>query len=230
MTNSPFRVLIVEDDFRIARMHAKYVEMNSDYILMGIAHNYEEALVQITYQSPDLLLLDVYLPDRSGIELLRTIRSQNIPTDTILITASKESDIVEEGLRLGVFDYLIKPFDLDHLQNTLTKYTQYKRRLTQATELNQDLLNDLMKLRAPKSATGSQLQKGIDEKTLELIQTCIQDATDLQTAEDIALLAGVSLSTTRNYLKFLVKEGVVDEFLQYGSIGRPQKLYRMKRK
>lgn len=63
MTNSPFRVLIVEDDFRIARMHGKYMEMNSDYTLMGIAHNYEEALAQITNQSPDLLLLDVYLPD-----------------------------------------------------------------------------------------------------------------------------------------------------------------------
>lgn len=230
MTNSPFRVLIVEDDFRIARMHGKYMEMNSDYTLMGIAHNYEEALAQITNQSPDLLLLDVYLPDHSGIELLRTIRSRNIPSDTILITASKESVIVEEGLRLGVFDYLIKPFDLDHLQNTLTKYAQYKRRLTQATELNQDLLNDLMKLRAPKSVTGSQLQKGIDEKTLELIQTCIQNSMDLQTAEDIAQLAGVSLSTIRNYLKYLAKEGIVDEFLQYGSIGRPQKLYRMKRK
>ncbi|NOU90637.1 HTH domain-containing protein [Paenibacillus sp. LMG 31460] len=116
------------------------------------------------------------------------------------------------------------------IQNTLTKYAQYKKRLTQSTELNQDLLNDLMKLRAPKSVTGSQLQKGIDEKTLELIQTCIQNSMDLQTAEDIAQLAGVSLSTIRNYLKYLTKEGIVDEFLQYGSIGRPQKLYRMKRK
>lgn len=229
MNSSPLRVLIVEDDFRIARMHGKYIEMNMDFALTGIAHNYAEAFALINGQAPDLLLLDVYLPDRSGIELLRTLRSLGIPSDTILITASKESDIVEEGLRLGVFDYLIKPFDLDHLQNTLTKYAQFRRRLTSSAELNQDLLNDLMKLRAPKESSSHQFHKGIDEKTLKLIQSCIQHATDLVTTEDITRMAGVSLSTVRNYLKYLLRENMIDEFLQYGTIGRPQKLYRMKK-
>ncbi|WP_211748545.1 response regulator [Paenibacillus sp. Marseille-Q4541] len=221
-------VLIVEDDFRIAQMHGKYVELHSGYTLAGIAHNYKEAVNFLENNTPDLLLLDVYLPDHSGIELLRTIRSKGLKADTIFITASKESDMIEEGLRLGIFDYLIKPFDLDHLQNTLSKYAKYKSRLTSSAELSQDMVNDLMKLRAPKETASPVFQKGIGEKTLELILDCIRSSNDLKTAEDISLLAGVSLSTVRNYLKYMVQENKIEEFQQYGTIGRPQKLYRIK--
>jgi response regulator of citrate/malate metabolism len=229
MSELPLRVLVVEDDYRIAQMHGKFIESISDFSLIGIAHNFEEALFQIQENKPELLLLDVYLPDRTGIELMRVLLSRMIPCDTILITASKESEIVEEGFRLGVFDYLIKPFDLDHLHNTLFKYAQYKKRLSSTTEVDQEALNDLMKLRSPKAMTAVQLQKGIDERTLDLIKKTMELSVDLQTTEDISKLAGVSLSTVRNYLKYMVKDGLAEEFLQYGTIGRPQRLYRMKK-
>ncbi|UUZ82787.1 response regulator [Paenibacillus sp. P26] len=222
MAAPSFHVLVVEDDFRIAKMHGKLIESQEGYHLAAIAYNYEQALAQILELGPELVLLDVYLPDRSGIESLRTIRSQNLPCDVILITAAKESDIVEEGLRLGVFDYLIKPFDLDHLQNTLHKYTQFKSRLSSHGEVDQQYLNELMKLRAPKSATAQPLQKGIDERTLVRIKQVLEAREEMQTADDIAQAAGVSLSTVRNYLRFMVKEKMVEEYMQYGTIGRPR--------
>ncbi|MET3292251.1 UNVERIFIED_CONTAM: response regulator of citrate/malate metabolism [Brevibacillus sp. OAP136] len=222
--SSPLRVLVVEDDFRIAKMHGAMVDMQEGYQLAGIAHNGEGMLAMIAEELPDLILLDVYLPDQSGIELLRVIRSQKLPCDVVLITAAKEHEIVEEGFRLGIFDYLIKPFDLNRFAETLLKFSQYKKRLHSTAELNQDILNDLLKLRSPKTQATT-MQKGIDEKTLTLIHSCFTQHGGPMTSEGIAQDAGVSLSTVRNYLKYMVQQGMLQESLQYGSIGRPQRQY-----
>jgi response regulator of citrate/malate metabolism len=231
MGNTSIRVIVIDDDFMIAKMHGKFISSQPGYELVGLAYNYEQALSLVTEFKPELLLLDVYLPDHSGIDLLRTIRSQNIPCDIILITAAKEREIVEEGFRLGVFDYLFKPFDLEHLQNILIKYSQFTMQLSSSEQLSQKSLDDLKKLRAPNSAaslTDLPFQKGIDVRTLERIKQCLIGSKDFQNVEDISLRAGVSRSTVRNYLTYLVEDQTVEEFLQYGTIGRPQRLYRMK--
>jgi response regulator of citrate/malate metabolism len=226
MIHESLRVLVVDDDFMIAKMHGKYLDSQNGYQLVGIAYNYEQALSSISELKPDLILLDVYLPNHSGIDLLRTIRTRNLPCDIILITASKEREIVEEGFRLGVFDYLIKPFDLEHLNDSLIKYAQFRERLSSKTQLNQDTLSDLKKLRAPKSSI-HQSQKGIDVKTLDRIKHCLVLQTKFQNSDEIALAAGVSRSTVRNYLIYLIEENIVEELLQYGTVGRPQRLYRL---
>jgi response regulator of citrate/malate metabolism len=231
MLDSSIRAIVVDDDFMIAKMHGKFIASQSGYELAGLAYNYAQALSVVSESKPDLLLLDVYLPDRSGIDLVRTIRSQNIPCDMILITAAKEREIVEEGFRLGVFDYLFKPFDLEHLQNTLHKYIQYRMHLSAANQLNQKSLDDLKKLRASNSSrspSSNQLQKGIDIRTLERIKHCLMEKTEFQSVEQISQRAGVSRSTVRNYLAYLFEEQMVEEFVQYGTIGRPQRLYRLK--
>lgn len=225
------QAIVVDDDFMIARMHGKFIASQPGYELLGVAYNHGQALSMVTESNPDLVLLDVYLPDSSGIDLVRTIRSQNIPCDIILITAAKEREIVEEGFRLGVFDYLFKPFDLEHLQNTLIKYSQYRSHLSSANQLNQQSLDDLKKLRAPNSslhASSAQLHKGMDIRTLDLIKRCLADVTEYQSVEEISQRAGVSRSTARTYLTYLVEDCIIEELLQYGTIGRPSRLYRMK--
>ncbi|NRF95504.1 response regulator [Paenibacillus frigoriresistens] len=225
--NKSNRVLVVDDDFMIANMHGKFISSQHGYELVGTAYNYEQALSLIQELNPDLLLLDVYLPDHSGIDLVRTIRSRNLPCDIILITAAKEREIVEEGFRLGVFDYLFKPFDLDHLQNALIKYAQFTTRLSSSDQWNQESLNNLKKLRAP-DPTVNPFHKGIDMRTLERIRQYLLGCKELQNVDQIAQQTGVSRSTVRNYMTYLVEEHIVEEHLQYGTIGRPQRLYRLK--
>jgi response regulator of citrate/malate metabolism len=229
MTDSPIRVLIIDDDFMIAKMHGKYIESEKGFELAGIALNGEQALSLIAGKKPDLLLLDVYMPDSSGIELLRTIRMQQIRCDVILITAAKELEVVEEGFRLGIFDYLVKPFDLEHLKNTLAKYSKFRDRLSSTRQINQEIVNDLKNLRVSRTQP-QQLHKGIDDKTLSWIKKYLSDAEEFQTVDEIAVRAGVSKTTVRNYINYLLDEEIVEELLQYGTIGRPQKLYRIIKK
>jgi response regulator of citrate/malate metabolism len=226
MSNQLIRVLVVDDDFMIAKLHGKFISSQKGYQLVGTAHSYEEAMAMVELVEPDLLLLDVFLPDRSGIELLRTIRLQNRRCDVVLITAAKEVDIVEDGFRFGIIDYLIKPFDLTQLQSALIKYSKFKSRLSSFIQLDQETVDDLKKLRISESTTNPLAQKGIDLRTLEKIKKCITHSPESLSADQIAKLAGVSLSTTRTYLSYLVEVQELIEEQQYGTVGRPLRLYR----
>lgn len=226
MENRSLRVLVVDDDFMIAKMHGKFINSQKGYELVGTAHSYEEGIACLDKLQPDLLLLDIYLPDRSGLELLRMIRLQNLRCDVILITAAKELEIVEDGFRFGIIDYLIKPFDLSQLQAALLKYSKFKSRLLTSFQVDQGTVDDLKKLRISESSL--QLNpKGIDIRTLEKIKNCIIESTHPMSADQIAKLAGVSLSTIRTYLTHLVEEQIVIEEQKYGTVGRPLRLYRI---
>ena len=191
MKRMPIRVLVVDDDFMIAQMHGKYIEQQDGYELAGIAHNFEQTMAMAGELRPDLILLDVYLPDRSGIEALRTIRTENIPSDIILITAAKEIDIIEDAFRLGIFDYLIKPFDLALLQGALEKYRQFRSHLLLAVQPDQRFVEGLKKFRSAKPVSAQQMQKGIDSRTLERIRHCLAQEAEPRTAEQIAALAAL---------------------------------------
>jgi len=228
MAHGKLRVMVVDDDFMIANLHGKYIEQQEGYDLAGVAHNYEQTISRVKELKPDLLLLDVYLPDQSGIEALRTIRAEKMPCDIILITASKELATIEEAFRLGIFDYLIKPFDLALLKDTLEKYRRFKLHLQSSVQPDQKFVEGLKKLRAPQPSPAQQVQKGIDTRTLERIKEIMRQDGEYRTAEQFAVLTGVSRSTARAYLDFLVNQGVAEEFLQYGAVGRPQRLFRIK--
>ncbi len=229
MKGDALQVLVVDDDFMIAQLHARCVEQQDGYRLVGSAHTCKQALSMAKELRPDLIVLDVYLPDRSGIELVRAVRAAKLPCDFILITAAKELEIIEEAFRLGIFDYLIKPSGLDLLEDALRKYQLFRAHLHSSKEPDQGFVEGLKNLRAPRASPQAQGQKGIDARTLELIGQILKDAQEPRSAEQIAGLAGVSRSTARGYLHHLVQQGAADEFLQYGTVGRPQILFRAKR-
>ncbi|TCZ74715.1 response regulator [Paenibacillus albiflavus] len=225
MKPTNLRALVVDDDFMIAKVHAGYIEMQDGYELAGIAGNYAQTMELARNLKPDLLVLDVYLPDRSGIDVLRSLRSEKISCDVILITAAKEIGIIEESFQLGIFDYLIKPFDLDLLKDTLEKYKQFKLHLLSPAKPDQQFVEGLKKFRSAKPSINQHPQKGIDLRTLERIKLTMRHNEKPCSAEQIAHLSGVSRSTARAYLEYLIEQGIASENLQYGTVGRPQRLF-----
>jgi response regulator of citrate/malate metabolism len=134
------RTLIVEDDFRVADIHAAYVSRVAGFEVVGKAHTSASAYDFILTNKPDLVLLDLYLPDEHGLELFS--RLQQLPRgskmDIFIITAARDSQSVRDALQLGAANYIVKPFTHLQLAERLLAYRAARNRLTDAREVSQE--------------------------------------------------------------------------------------------
>ncbi|MGD6848361.1 response regulator [Rossellomorea aquimaris] len=214
-------VLIVEDDPMVARFNQKYLEEIKEFHLIGISNSIEDAMVKVNEYKIDLVLLDVYMPGkRNGMDLLEQIRKEQRETDVILITAASEVDNIQSALRMGVVDYLIKPFEFERFKKALTTYRESNRMLQKQSTIDQSEL-DLLLLREVQAGEKSPLPKGLTSSTLSSIYDEIMSFEEQSfSTDDIADVTSISRVSIRKYLRFLKDIGVVDETLIYG-IGRP---------
>lgn len=222
------RTLIIEDDIKISKIHQYYVEKNPAYEVIGIANSLADGLEMAKTLEPDLILLDVFFPEGSGIDLLYTIRGEQPMIDVILITAAKEAVTLKSALRGGAFDYIVKPVVFDRFNETLESYITYKKKLDTLDTLEQDQIDSLMNIRThqQEEAAPTDLPKGIDPLTLKKVRAIfLQNDADGLSAERVGTMLGINRTTARRYLEFLVSEGVITADQIYGSVGRPERLY-----
>jgi len=219
-------VLIIEDDKRIADIHKRFIEKLSGFEVAGTAHTGEEAKLWVPSLKPDLVLLDVYLPDMLGTDVLKMIMKESPETDVIFITAAAEADIVKKAFKSGVADYILKPLTFDKFKESLLSYKSKWDALNNADVFEEESIHFLWnKGKASSLLTEEPLPKGIDPITIEKVQKSLQAATNGVTAEKLGGKIGVSRSTARRYLEFLVTEKKAYAELIYGSIGRPERRY-----
>ena len=219
------RVLVVDDDFMVARIHVGFVERMDGFEVVGVAHSGSEAADAVARLRPDLLLLDLYLPDRFGLDLLADIRAGSHPCDAIVITAAKEGDAVRAAVRLGVADYLLKPFGFPDLEERLERYAA-QRRLLDRTEVHGQDDVDKVFVRAASAGAAMALPKGMSGETARLVEGALTGAAETLSATEVAELVGISRVSARRYLEHFVTTGQADVRLRYGSTGRPERLYR----
>jgi response regulator of citrate/malate metabolism len=220
------RTLIVDDDFRVAELHREYVGRVRGFAVLGTAQTGAAALAMITQHRPDLVLLDIYLPDMSGLEVLRTMRESGRQTvDVIAITAARDVESLRSAMHGGVLHYLIKPFRFAALEQKLQGYAAMHHRLAQLSEADQqdvDRLYGLLRHTQP-----DQLPKGLSRPTLDLVSGILGTALKAMTAADVAELASLSRVTARRYLDHLCQVGRAEIVMRYGSPGRPEHRYRL---
>lgn len=223
------RVLIVDDDFMVARIHTGFVERTPGFEVVGVAHNGAEALDQLARLTPDLVLLDVYLPDTSGLDLLQRMRERAPEVDVLVISAAREAETVRRALRGGIVHYLIKPFSYDDLRARLEHYREAYRALAPAgdeAEIEQAEVDRVFGAGARRPTPETRLPKGFSAETLRLVEEQLSAADgDLSAAETAGLL-GVSRVSARRYLEHLVETGRAEVRLRYGEVGRPERRYQ----
>ncbi|MCP3943003.1 MAG: response regulator [Desulfobacteraceae bacterium] len=220
------RVLIIEDDNRIAQMHRFFVEKIAGFEIVGIAQNFNEALELIKLLAPDLLLLDLYMPDGNGMDILHQLRGKGQAIDVILITAARHVKDVQQAMRAGAFDYLIKPVVFSRFEQTLTRFLHYHGQLQQANTLEQYDIDGLHPFQTSSIIQTDNVPKGIDILTLGKVQQAFKkEKSKSMSAEEVGKKIGVSRSTARRYLEYMITIGELKPDVIYGSVGRPERRY-----
>lgn len=221
------RTLVVDDDFMSASIHASYVERIEGFTVVGQAHTGIRALELAAKLRPDLVLLDIYLPDLSGIEVIKRLRLGEAPVDVIAVTAAKDVRTLRAAMQGGVVHYIVKPFLYETFRERLERYAALRGRLERMREASQGEIDQVFSLlRAQGAGTHP---KGISAPTLRLVVEVIREARDELTAVEVGKQAGISRGTARRYLEYLASLGQVELSLRYGATGRPEHLYRAAR-
>lgn len=214
-------VLIVEDDFRVADLHKEFVERCEGFRVAGVALSAKQAVDLNRELQPQLVLLDLYLPDAHGFEIANTLRKDS-STDIIVVTAARDVANVKASMQHGAVHYLVKPFQFAAFHERLMAFRDLRERLGGSTELTQDAVDkayNLLRTAQPE------LPKGLSPDTLSLIERTLQEAGRKMTSEEVAHVSGVSTVTARRYLRFLVSDGTAQASSEYGTPGRPKHLY-----
>jgi response regulator of citrate/malate metabolism len=216
-------VLVVDDDFMVAEIHRRFVEQVDGFRTVGVARTGAEALEAVAELAPDLLLLDVYLPDMTGLKVLQQLRSAGNRVGVIMITAARELDTVSAALDGGAADYLIKPFEFPQLRAKLEAFAARTATLRAEQHVDQSVVDKLF-----GNAGGpvpEALPKGLGAETGQRVLDAVRVAGEVSAAE-CAELVGISRVSARRYLEHYLSAGTVELRLQYGA-GRPERRYRV---
>jgi response regulator of citrate/malate metabolism len=218
------RTLIVDDDVRVADIHKGYVERVDGFTVAGVANRGTEALRRVLEDRPDLVLLDIYLPDLDGLEVCRRLRAANNLVDVIAVTAARDVDTVKGAVGLGVAQYLVKPFTFATFRDKLERYAAYRALAERTREADQEEIDAMLgELRTPGAMP---LPKGLSRETLDLVARTLKQAAQAMSAVEAAEQAGLSRVTARRYLDHLTQTKQVELELRYGGSGRPEHRYR----
>ncbi|MFJ7734760.1 response regulator [Lysinibacillus sp. NPDC097287] len=233
MTNRPIHVMIIEDDEIAIKIYENFTHKVEGFQVVATTSTGKQAIELINVFTPDLILLDVFLPDIKGTDLLWEIRKKHRGVDVILITAANDVDTVSEAIRGGAFSYLMKPIIIDKFLDTLEKYKETRLTLLNLTTVEQDDVNSFFRINSReelvvKTEKVGSLPKGIDKHTLKKVRQSMEKTKVSINAEELAKVFGASHSTARRYLEYLVANDEMEVEISYGTIGRPERRYRKK--
>ncbi|CAL9292999.1 MULTISPECIES: response regulator [Streptomyces] len=223
-------VLVVDDDFRVAEINAKYVGKVPGFRVAARAHSAAQALARVQRGGIDLMLLDHYLPDQTGLELVHRMRDQGHGTDVIMITAAGDVTTIQAAMRLGALHYLVKPFTFAALHTRLDSYAALRRTVERVGSgrgiAAQEQVDRIFSaLRTTSVSTSPSLPGGHSEPTTELICRVLHHADHPLSAHEVAAETGLSRSTAQRYLRRLEQSGRLRLSLRYGDTGRPEHRY-----
>ncbi len=227
-----YKVFIVEDDPMVLNINKRFTEKIEYFEVVGTSRTGKKALEEIIGTEPDLVLLDVYLPEQNGLKLLQEIRSTEFYPEVIMITAANDADTVEKAFKLGVFDYIVKPYSFYRFKQSLISFSNkmetIKRKNSELSQNDIDKINFSINTNEPlQSVVAKTIEppKGIDKFTLDRIREAVENSPVPVSSSDMADALCLSRITTRKYLEYLADEKIIRVDLKYGSFGRPTRLF-----
>lgn len=223
-------VLVVDDDFMVASVHTRFVQRVEGFEVVGAARNGAEALHLVEELRPDLVLLDVHLPDMSGLDVLARLRAEGNHVGVVMVTAERGAEAVRAALHGGAMQYLVKPFEHADLVARLQQVATVIRSLRGEDDerhIDQSAIDQAFGAGPGElvTAAGKRLPKGLSGESGALIEGLLREVDDVSAAEAGERL-GMSRVSARRYLEHFVTTGRAEVRLRYGTAGRPERRYR----
>jgi response regulator of citrate/malate metabolism len=217
-----WQVLII-DDLEASSAHLRSVAGQPGFAVVAIASGSEEAHAVLRGGTQiDLILFDVRPPGTDAVALLKVLREDDGP-EVIAMTDAREPKVAQELIHLGVVDHLVKPFEIERLQEALLRFRERMRMLNGPAVLEQGQIDILY----PNPRRGL-LPKGLQRETLDAVRLALRGAgREFSTAEQVAREALVARVTARRYLEYLVSSRQAETDTSHEGPGRPRKLYRI---
>ena len=219
-------VLVVEDEPIAARAHRAYVERVTGFSVAAVAHSRMEAERALGRGGVDLVLLDLHLPDGSGLDLFRRIRAAGSTVDVMVVSSARDADVVRSAVAQGAVQYVIKPFAFGTLRDRLLAYQEFRNQVAGDSDVDQAAVDRA--LRMLHSPAGGALPKGMTKETLAIVVGALRELGEASSTQ-IADFLGVSRITARRYLEHLADTNVAARSLRYGQVGRPETRYGLRK-
>lgn len=218
------KILIVEDDPMVALINKRFLENVGFKDILGPVQTEEEIIKVLDKENIDLILLDVYLPKKNGIDILKSLRYKKYLTDVIMITAANSVEEVKRAFAYGVTDYLVKPFEFERFEEAINKYKQKNNLLNKREALSQQDIDVISKSLEEKI----ELPKGLNQKTLDRIMEFLKENQGkVWTLREIAYELKISNVTIKKYMDYLEDVKKVNVTLTSGNVERPEYKYTL---
>jgi two-component system CitB family response regulator len=224
--DNQIKVLLAEDDRQIAEIQRQFLDRIDGFEVIGMAHSLQSTREMTEILAPDLLLLDIHFPDGNGLDFVNQLREGKQQTDVILVTAARDVEMLKTAIYGGVFDYIVKPLIFDRIRESLERYREQLTRLQELDTVDQSDIDAIMPRGRAASRQGEPaLPKGVDVLTLNKVRDFLASAEQSIAASDVGDRLGVSRTTARRYLEYLVSTRELQVDLSYGGVGRPERHY-----
>ncbi|MBR3338187.1 MAG: response regulator, partial [Bacillus sp. (in: Bacteria)] len=204
-------------------LNTHYLEQVGGCELVQAVNSVKSAIEILEKSRVDLVLLDIFMPEETGFELLMYIRNQEKEIDIIMISAVHDMGSIKKALQYGVVDYLIKPFTFERFKEALTIYREKLTFMKEQQKISQSELDSLILQKEKREPTVTkELPKGLTKQTLQLIWQKIESLNGrVFTTDEMAQLVGISRVSIRKYVMFLTDIGVLENEMMYQHVGRP---------
>ena len=224
---SIYEVLIAEDDYRVSGIWKEFTEKIPGFEVVKEVRDGKHAYEYLTANPVDLLIMDVYMPEMDGLGLIHEIRKNDISVDIVVISAAKETDMIQRIIRMGVLDYIIKPSAFERFAMALNRFTDLQQRYG-SSEMEQSALDSYFYGEVFEGGIEDRdLPKGLQQITLDKVNQFFDENPFSQSADEISGKTGLSIATIQRYLRYLTQEDILKKELTYGSKGRPEHKYSL---
>lgn len=219
------RVLVVEDEPVAAEAHTAYVERVPGFVVAATVGTSQAALQALQDRHVDVVLLDMNLPDRHGLEVIRAMRAGGHRADVIALTSARDLDVVRAAVSLGVVQYVLKPFVFATLRERLLAYRAYREQVQGADQVGTQAEVDEV-IGGLRAGAETRLPKGMSEELLSRVSRALREADAGVSATEVGDAVGVSRVTARRYAEFLCESRLAVRRSRYTGSGRPEVEYR----